>query len=90
MEVYLVTELRKILASKSKLGYLINFHNFGPISTNLMFLSSGWLMDDLTSILAHSDNFHFLTFISDFQKFQNGLEQKLVNGFGSNFFCDVF
>ena len=47
-------------------------------------------MDDLTSISADLDNFHFLAFISDFQKFQNGLEQKLVDRFGWNFFCDVY
>ena len=47
-------------------------------------------MHDLTSISADLDNFHFLAFIRDFQKFQNGLEQKLVDRFGWNFFSDVY
>ena len=39
---------------------------------------------------AHFENFHFLAFFSDLENFQKGRETKLLDRFGSNFFCGVY
>ncbi len=57
MEVYVVTELRFCTMQISKLGYYINFHNFGSKLKNQVFLKSVGSGGFEYQISAHLDNF---------------------------------